>query len=280
MKQSEARAVSAARGIEMQQDFWQKQSAEAPLFPDMLWSRPEHKAHAGKIGVIGGNLHGFAAVGEAYNEALAAGAGFVRALLPIAVKSVVHKLFPDIEYGASNPSGSFGQASLSEWLDMATWSDSVLIAGDVGRNSETAIVMEQFARTYTGPLLLTKDASDYVLKTISAFSNRPNTAVVLTMAQLQKFVMAVKYDQPVSLAMGAAKLAELLSNVSVQLPLCLIVKHDALIFVAYNGQVSTTSLTKEPEEFWRVKAGAHAAVWLAQNPARPFEAVTTAMLEV
>jgi len=57
----------------MENTYWHKQTAEKPLFPDMLWSKPENKSHAGKLLIIGGNLHGFAAAAEAYNQATKAG---------------------------------------------------------------------------------------------------------------------------------------------------------------------------------------------------------------
>ena len=43
-------------------DYWHKQTAENPLYEDVLWARPENKHGAGKLLVVGGNLHGFAAV--------------------------------------------------------------------------------------------------------------------------------------------------------------------------------------------------------------------------
>ena len=60
----------------MNTDYWQKQ-ADEPLFPDILWSRPENKAGAGKLAIVGGNAHAFSAPGMAYDMTLQAGAGVV-----------------------------------------------------------------------------------------------------------------------------------------------------------------------------------------------------------
>ena len=42
--------------------YWHKQTADAPLYPDMEWSMPELRDQAGKLGIIGGNKLGFAGV--------------------------------------------------------------------------------------------------------------------------------------------------------------------------------------------------------------------------
>src|SRR5690606_35689407 len=110
----------------MDRDFWHKQTNDKPLFPDMQWNRPENKRHAGKLLVIGGNLHGFSAPAEAYGEALQAGAGAVRVMLPDALQRTVGKLFPDAEFVPSTPSGSFATKALGELLLAVQWADGVL----------------------------------------------------------------------------------------------------------------------------------------------------------
>ena len=65
--------------------YWQQQTASKPLFPDIEWSKPEQRALAGRLGIIGGNKLGFAAVAEAYSTAHDSGVGEVRVLLPDAL---------------------------------------------------------------------------------------------------------------------------------------------------------------------------------------------------
>src|SRR4051794_28288010 len=107
----------------MDRTYWHKQSASKPLYPDMLWSRPENKRQAGKLLVVGGNAHGFAAAGEAYAEALAAGVGTARVLLPDSLQKTVGRVFEAGEYAPSTPSGSFGRRALAELLAMSQWAD-------------------------------------------------------------------------------------------------------------------------------------------------------------
>ncbi|HSX27740.1 MAG TPA: hypothetical protein VLG25_03070, partial [Patescibacteria group bacterium] len=124
----------------MASTYWQKQTKDKPLFPDLLWSRPENRAQAGKLLIIGGNAHGFAAPAEAYGQALEAGIGVVRVLLPDAVKAVAKHALETVDFAPSTPSGSFSKKGLAEFISHASWADGVLIAGDLGRNSETAIL--------------------------------------------------------------------------------------------------------------------------------------------
>src|SRR5258708_2443063 len=97
----------------MDRTYWHKQGSE-PLFPDLVWSRPETKQTAGKLLIIGGNVHGFSAVGNAYTEAIKAGIGTVRIILPDVLRKTVSKLLPEADFTASTPSGSFGQKALAD----------------------------------------------------------------------------------------------------------------------------------------------------------------------
>ena len=82
----------------MDRSYWHKQTADQPLFKDLLWSRPENRAQAGKLVIIGGNLHGISAPAEAYRQAEKAGAGSVRVLLPDSLKKTVGRMIEQGEY--------------------------------------------------------------------------------------------------------------------------------------------------------------------------------------
>lgn len=258
------------------QDYWVKQTPEKPLFPDLLWSRPENKAFAGKLLIIGGNLHGFAAAGEAYNEGLAAGIGTARVLLPDSLQKTVGRVLEAGEYAPSTRSGSFSRKALAEFLGMAAWADGVLLAGDFGRNSETAILLEQFAVKYKGRLTVAKDTADYFNNSTETLLARPKTLLVISFAQLQKLAASARFTTPFTFDMDLIRLAEALHNFTQALQATIIVKHLDNILVAYQGRVSSTKLIKNLD-IWRVKTAAHASVWWLQNPSKTFEACTTSI---
>lgn len=261
-------------------DYWLKQTAEKPLFPDLLWSRPENRGLAGKLLIIGGSSHGFAAPAEAYQAAVKAGAGTVKVLLPDATKRFVGKFLETAEFAPSTPSGSFAQKSLDSMLDIGAWADGVLLAGDFGRNSETAVALEKFIRSYNGSLVITKDGIDYFLG--STDNPGPRTSaitLVLSMAQLQKLAAKLKFSQPFTLGMDLLPLVRALYDFSISFSLNIVVKHHRDILVACDGQVSSTRLDPDMN-VWRVKTAAAVAVWQLQNPAIPFKALTTALTDI
>lgn len=260
----------------MANTFWHKQTPDKPLYPDLLWSRPENKKQAGKLLIVGGNAHGFAAAGEAYAQATKAGIGTARVLLPDSLQKSVGRVFEAGEYAPSTPSGSFSQKALAELLAMSQWADAVLLAGDFGRNSETAILLEQFISKYSGQLTLTKDAVDYFTKMPNVLLARQDTLLALSFAQLQKIAINSRFIEALTFDMDFLRLIDALHEFTRQHQAALIVKHLQTIFVAANGQVSTTKLN-EDLEIWRVRTAAQAAVWWLQNPVKTFEALTTSL---
>lgn len=263
----------------MNPEFWHKQPLGKPLFPELEWSRPENRQMAGKLLIVGGNLHGFAAPAEAFAETMKAGIGTNRVLLPSAIQKVVGPSIENGEFAASTPSGSFSQRALVELLDWCRWADGVLFAGDLGRNSETAIMVEKYLQKCEAPTVLTKDAVDYVISVPAVALERPNTTLVLSLAQLQRLAIAAKFDQPVTFGMGLVQLVEWLHAFTSRFACHIVVKHLDQILVAVNGEVSSTRLGKDMQ-VWRLKAASHAIVWWIQNRAKTFEALTTAVAEI
>jgi hypothetical protein len=258
-------------------DYLQKQERK-PLYEDILWSRPENKAHAGRLLIIGGNSHAFAAPAQAYGEALKAGAGECKVLMPASVKKLIPMTIPDCEYVASTPSGSFSQKSLNDWLAFAAWSDLVLLAGDIGRNSETAIVLESFTERSPLPIVLTRDALDYFIKTPKQILMRPGTTFVLCLAQLQKVAISASFPKAVTFSIDFVPLVEWLHEFTTLYSVNLVLKHHTNLFVAVSGKVSVTKFTTD-SEIWRLPMAVQASVFAMQNPSRTYDALTTAAFE-
>jgi len=263
----------------MAHEYWQRQEPGKPLFPDLLWSRPEHKRHAGKLLIVGGYKYGFAAPAEAYTESEKAGIGTARVLLPDSLHKTVGRAFLAGEFAPSTPSGSLARTALAELLAMAGWADGVLLAGDLGRNSETAILLEQFLQKHPGQTTLTKDAVDYCLNTPASCLDRPETSLVLTMAQLQKLASSAKFTTAFTFAMDLLHVVEALHELTTAHQANIVLRHLDTMFVAAGGQVSTTKIPSQPA-IWRTKTAAHTSIWWLQNPTKPFEALTTAITEI
>lgn len=259
----------------MANTYWRKQDPNEPLFPDIIWSRPESKSNAGKLAVIGGHSHGFGAPGAAYGEALDAGVGVCKVLLPDAVKKTVSHVLPDADYGPSNPSGSFSKKALDNFMQISMWADGVLLAGDMGRNSETAVLLENYVQKYSGMLTISQDAADYFKSFPHLLMNRPKTLLVISLAQLQKIFINAPLITPITYGMTLPQLAEALQQFTEKFPITIMVKHHDVIFVAHGGQVVSTENDDMP---WRVRKSGRASVFWLQNPSQPLESITASLI--
>ncbi len=261
----------------MNQEFWLQQS-DKPLYPDILWSRPESKQGAGKLLIIGGNKFGFAAPATAFSEATAAGAGTIRILMPEGLHKLVGGM-TDAHFAPQNPSGSFSKSALDSMLMHAGWSDAVLLAGELGRNSETAVTLENFAKKYSGPLIITRDAADYFVASPQEVLKRPNTCLVISFEQLQKIGIHTKSEHAITFGMQAAVLAEWLHEFTKTTQSVIVTLHNEMLFVARGGQVAT-QIYIDDEKIWRVPIAARVSVFWMQNQAKPLEAIVSSFFEV
>lgn len=258
-------------------DIWQKQGSK-PLFPDLLWSRPETKRTAGKLLIIGGNLHNFSAPGQAYEAATKAGIGTVRVLLPRGLEKTIGSVLDNTQYAPMNKSGSFSRAALAEWLDAAAWADGVLLSGDFGRNSETAIVIEQFIKKYSGQLTITQDGLDAFRGRPQDLFKRLQTTIVASLGQLQKLWPKISRDgRVIRYGNSLSQNLDVIQATVNQLPVNIITKHQEVLIVAADDRISTTN---DKSEIWRIETAAKAAVWWLQNPPKAFEALSTAVANV
>lgn len=261
-----------------EQPYWQRQTPGQPVFPDLLWSRPENRQYAGKLLIVGGNAHGFASPAEAYAEAEKAGIGTARVLLPNALEKTVSKLFPAAEFAPSTPSGSFSQKALAELLSLAYWADAVLLDGDLGRNSETAILLEKFTAKHRGPLALASDAADYFITPHTTILDRPETLLILNFAQLQKLAVNARFTTAFTSTMGLVHVTAALHDFARRHQARFVIQHLNNTIVAADDKISTTKHPHLP--LHTTKTAAHATVWWLQHPSKSFEALTTACTEL
>jgi len=261
----------------MDYDYWKKQNPESPIFPDIEWSKPETKTQSGKLGIIGGNKLGFAGVAQAYTIASQSGVGQVRVLLPDALKKAIPKIISDTVYAPTNPSGSLAKEAIAEMVSVGAWADEILLIGDAGRSSETAIAYEQFIQKYTGKLVVTRDAVDLVKNSTSILVERPNTLLIVSFAQLQKIFQAVYYPKVLTFSMQLTQLIEALHKFTITYPVTLAVLHKDFLVIAHDGQVVSTAWIN-PMAIWRGDVASKVAAYWLWNPSKPLEAAATAIV--
>lgn len=261
----------------MDLSYWQRQKPAEPLFPDIEWEKPEQKAHAGRLGIIGGNKLGFAGVAEAYSVAYDSGAGDVKVLLPDCLKKAVPTNWTDVAMSACTASGGLAKEALPDVMALAHWSTMLLLIGDAGRNSETAILYESLLRNSDRPIVITRDAVDLVKNAPEMLVNRPNTVLVLSFAQLQKLFQAVYYPKVLTFSMQLLQLVEAVHKFTITYPLTLTVLHKDTIIVAHDGYVTTTPWGS-PMMIWRGTTATKAAAYWGWNQSKPLESITTSLI--
>ncbi len=257
--------------------YWKKQTAEKPLFPDIEWSKPEQKSQKGNLGIIGGNKLGFISVAESYNTSLKTGVGEVRVLLPDVLRKSIPSTMTEVVFGGTNPSGGLAKSALTEMKALGEWSTGVLLIGDAGNNSETAILYENFVKDYKGPLTITRDAVDLLKNAGQELVDRPNTLLVVSLAQLQKIFRNVYYPKVITFSIQLINLVEALHKFTITYPISIAVLHQNQMLVAVGGEVSSTPFDG-PMKIWRGQTATIAAVYWGWSLSKTLESVTASMV--
>lgn len=257
--------------------YWSKQTPPKALFPDIEWNKPEQRSMAGRLGIIGGNKLGFAGVGESYSIATSAGVGEVRVLLPDLLRKTIPPSITEALFGASNPSGGLARDATPEMHALGEWATGVLMIGDAGRNSETAILYEDFIQDYGGRLTITRDAVDLMKNSMNIVVERPNTAIVVSFAQLQKIFQGVYYPKILTFSMQLQQLVEAVHKFTITYPVTIMTFHQNQLVIASNGDVTTTPW-ENPMAIWRGAVATQAAVYWLWSPQKPLQAMTASLL--
>lgn len=258
----------------MNKPYLHIQQPDKPLFPELVWSKPEGR-NAGKLLIIGGNSGSFRAPAESYNEAMKTGIGMIRMILPASLQKTVGKHVDDVDFAPANHSGSFSQPAFDVWLEQTTWADGILLAGDFGRSSETSVLLEKFVSETPTPLTLTQDSLDSLYTSADSISHRTRTTLIPTIGQLQKLCKSIRFPVAITANMDLLHFIEVIHQLTTEYPANVVIIFQENTVVAVNGQVSSTKAPAQKN----IPLAARCAVWSAQNPAKLFEALTTAVCE-
>ncbi len=256
----------------MEYTYWLKQAAGKKLFPQLEWEAPERRDQRGKLVIIGGTKLGFSSVAAAYKEALEQSAGYVRAVVPDALKPALGTL-DDVLFTASNPSGAFSKDAENDMKAASAWADMLLLIGDAGRNSETAICFEHLLQAMPTPAVITRDAIDLLRSNPGLLLERQNTTLVLSFAQLQKLLQSVYFPRGIIFSMHLVQFVEVLHKVTLSYPTMIVTFHNDQLIIAKDGQVATIPF-ETPMMIWRGSVATKIAVNIMQHPKKIFEAAT------
>ena len=240
-------------------NFWKKQQSSKPLFPDIIWNRPERKT--GKISIVGGNRNGFAAVAAAYETARQLNINSAKIILPDSLKKQIPIEIFDAIFTESNPSGSFAKNALNELNAAANFADASILIGDSGANAETSALFETFLReNFDQSITVTRDAVDSLIRSAEEILNYPKLHLVLSISQLQKLARNVYYPRIITLSQGPAQIAETLHKFSLTFPTSITLWHAGQLFFAKNGTVFSQDFA-QPMRVWSGEVAVRETVW-------------------
>lgn len=258
--------------------YWKQQDSKEPLFPNVLWSKPEQKAQAGSLGLIGGNSLGFLAVANAYQSALKTGVGEVKTVLPDVLKKTLGSI-EKASFAPSNPSGGLASGALESLIALANETDGLLFIGDAGKNNETQVLYETFLRQnqLNKPIVLARDAVDSTLGIMNEVVAKPEVLIIASFSQLQKIFRSTYYPIVLVHTMQTSKLVEALHKFTLTNPATIAVFHNDQFLVASQGEVVSTTFG-QPTDIWQGILPAKIASWAIWNPTKLLEATITALL--
>ena len=257
-------------------EYWKKQS-DKPLFDDLIFSKPEQKSLAGKLGILGGNKLSFLAVANAYKAALDEGVGEVNLVLPDALKKTLGNI-PGALFSPSNPSGGLAKEACVDINAIQNESNGLLRIGDAGKNTETQLLYEKCINNFgiDKPIIISRDAVDLLINSIQDLIDKPNIVFVLSFMQLQKIFRTLYYPIVLTHSMQTSKLVEAIHKFSLTYTSTICVFHENQILTAQNGNIISSDFVN-PLNIWQGKTPAQIASWCIWNPHKLQEAVITAV---
>lgn len=250
-------------------EYWQHQTAEKPLFPDTIWSKPETANSSGKLLIIGGSTGNMSNVAKAYALAESAGVGTISLLVPESLRKIT-KQIPYIQYADSNPSGGFAKSALAELLDASQQKDGVLLSGDLGKNSETVILLESFLEKYGGMIIISPQSIESFADGCSQLLLRENTILCLNQSQLRNLCIEIKSEHAITSQMDKPKMAKILHELSQTFQISVMVETKDEVWVAKNGLVADCDKTN----YCSAKSG----VWAIQQPEKLFQTLVSSIV--
>lgn len=255
-----------------------KQKAGQPHFEDLVWNRPINKAQQGNILIIGGHTGHIMKPSQAYESCLAVGVNNAKVLLPSSTKKVFFGNVPsDIEFCEATPTGSFSKSGYSEIMSYITSSDLTLLAGDWSQSSETALLLEKVLVSNAGLAVLANDTVSIFSEFASTyFDNEHQNPIILVLdfSQLQLLLINAGKDLVLKTTDNLDTKLENVSKFSQSQNIGIVLLMEQMIITAIDGQIATTAIVETPNP---TTLASKVAVWLMQNPKRPFEALTTAV---
>jgi NAD(P)H-hydrate repair Nnr-like enzyme with NAD(P)H-hydrate dehydratase domain len=253
-----------------------KQQPGKTLYPNIEWSKPENSNLMGNLLIVGGSAHSISAPSSAYQFAKEFGLSNIKVIVPEAAKKIIPVTLPFLEFAPANPSGSFNKEATNIIKAYANTSDCSLYCGNFGKNSETAILIEDVIQHTNRIAALCGDAIDFFIYEPNKILERPKTIVVASFAQLQKMAKNTPFTEAFLFSDSPQQIVQKLKNFMEDYNCILITEAQGIVILADNRNIITTNFNKTPSN-WQIRSACLAGYWSMFNADNVFEACATAI---
>ncbi|MBR3220579.1 hypothetical protein IKF76_01805 [Candidatus Saccharibacteria bacterium] len=252
-------------------DYWERQTKPDP---DLLWNLPEQKS--GACTIIGGNSSNFATEIKLAEFLNTLNLKEVRLILPDVLKNKLPPL-DNLVFAPSTDSGSFDKSP--ELTASINSTDSILIAGDLSKNSATAIAISEVIKNCERPVIVTRDAIDAVAAESTSLLEQSNLILVGSFTQLQKIFKTVYYPKMLLLSMPLVQAVETLHKFTLSYPCTILTFHQEQIIIARDGKITTVPINStiySPLTLWSGQLAAKITALCAWLPNQLYQNTITA----
>lgn len=254
--------------------MWQQQIETEPLYPDIIWNRPEQKRLKKRLIIIGGHVGGFNHVAICYQAAIDGGIGEVKVVLPSPLKSIIGTTLTQAVYGPAGGAGSFSEAAFDLLVSYSQWADGILFM-QVGNNSATARMLLRLITETEIPLIVTDEMLLLLQNDLSLFSDREHVLWTLSFTGIQKLIALHKSPLNVRHDMGIRPFALALESFAPKHPLVTV--FEDYIVTAKGTSVISTRKKQAPNQH---SLAGWLAPWWLQQIEYELETITCAAFEI
>ncbi|MBP6042277.1 hypothetical protein KA529_04630 [Candidatus Saccharibacteria bacterium] len=110
------------------------------------------------------------------------------------------------------------------------------------------------------PAVITRDNLELLRNSAKMLLYRPDTSLVLSIAQLQDLMQSAGWPVAIKFQMSLPELVEALHEITIKYPTNFIVYFQTNLIAASGGEVITTKLNSGPE-VWRLQTATELAAW-------------------
>ncbi len=183
----------------------------------------------------------------------------------MALRSAVKAADSPFEFLPDTTSGSLSLEAFGPLMTYLNWSDLALFIGDLGRSSETALLLENVVQKYRGRMVITRDSVHYFKNQPSLLTKRQGTIIVLSFADLQHMLMLSGLT--IKFSSGLVPNLEKIAGYSVTQEACFVTRFEDYYLIAEKGRTAI-SKSKSPSVAWRANAASGVASCYLNNPIR------------